>query len=83
MTANHYTSAPILLSKHEVGNLIELDTTHISNATPNSLQTLADLNTQIITQLADYCAQHHTINHVPLSITVTPMLPLTPEIQNK
>jgi hypothetical protein len=83
MTANHYTSIPILLSKQEVADLIELDTAHINEANPVPLQTLADLNTQIITQLADYCAQHHTINHVPLSISVTPMLPLTPEIQNK
>jgi len=82
MTSSHYTGIPILLSKNEVGDLIELDTTHLSSAHPNSLQTLADLNAQIITQLADYCAQHHHVNHLPLCITVTPMLPLTPKVQN-
>lgn len=77
MPAKHYTSIPILLSKHEVADLIELDTAHINEANPAPLQTLADLNTQIITQLADYCAQHHIINHLPLSITITPLLALT------
>jgi len=83
MSNIHYTSIPIILSKNEVGDLIELDTNHITNARPKTLQTLTDLNAQIITQLVDYCTQHHSVTHLPLSITVTPMLPLSQGVRDE
>ena len=82
MSNTYYTSIPIILSKKEVEDLIELDTDHITKANPASLQTLANLNTQIITQLADFCVHHKTDEPLPLSIIITPMLPLMRGIHN-
>ena len=76
MTRQYYISIPIVLSKEEVGDLIELDANNTDLAVLHPLTTLVHLNAQIVTQLAEYCAQHHTADHLPISIHVTPLLPL-------
>ncbi|VAW58490.1 hypothetical protein MNBD_GAMMA11-706 [hydrothermal vent metagenome] len=77
MTKKHYIEIPILLSEEQVSDLVALDTLPITSAPAAPLQTLGDLNSQIISQLATYSVQHRTDNILPLSITVTALLPLT------
>lgn len=77
MTVTHYIGIPIALTKEDVSDLIALDAQHTDTISWKPLQTLSDLNSQIISQLANFCAQHQTVDHLPISITATPMLPLT------
>ena len=77
MTDKHYIEFPILLSEEQVRDLVALDAMPVNTAPQAQLQTLADLNSQIVSQLATYCVQYRTDNLVPLSITVTALLPLT------
>jgi len=83
MTDKHYISIPILLSVEQVKDLVALDTLPITSAPAAPLQTLGDLNSQIVSQLATYCVQHRTENLVPLSIKVTALLPLTRGLRNE
>ncbi len=83
MTEKHYIELPILLSVEQVRDMFDLDARPF-NTDPNSpLQTLADLNSQIITQLSTYCIHRETKNMLPLSITVTALLPLTRGLRNE
>jgi len=83
MTDKHYISIPILLSEEQVSDLVAIDTLPITSAPAAPLQTLGDLNAQIVSQLATYCVQHRTENLVPLSIKVSALLPLTRGLRNE
>ncbi|VAW73422.1 hypothetical protein MNBD_GAMMA10-98 [hydrothermal vent metagenome] len=81
MTNTHYIGIPIILTKDEVRNLIDLDVRPLSKADESSLETLEYLNSQIVAQLADYCVHHQSTEHLPLSITVAPQRPLIKAVQ--
>jgi len=79
MTDKDCIELPILLSEKQVCDLFDLEAKPF-NTDPNSpLRTLADLNSQIITQLSNYCVLLETKNMLPLSIKVTALIPLTRE----
>jgi hypothetical protein len=79
MTAQHYTSIPIMLSKKQMQDLLKTHTQHIEKADTATLETLRHLVSAIITQSTNLCIQHKIPRNLPVCITVTPILPITQE----
>jgi len=79
MTTQQYTSIPILLSKKQMRDLFETHIQPIEQAEPATLKTLSYLVSAIITQTTNLCIQQQIPRHLPMCITLTPVLPMTPE----
>ncbi|HED33456.1 MAG TPA: hypothetical protein ENJ08_04450 [Gammaproteobacteria bacterium] len=76
MTNEQCIKLPIFLADEQVSDLMVVDELSMLSSSKCQLQTLSNLNTQIISQLVALSEEHAQGELLPLCITVSALVPL-------